>query len=105
MSKIRVAVLMGGRSSEREVSLASGQEVMNNLNPERYEAASFDPATDLGALVAKAGDFDVAFPALHGPFGEDGTIQGFLELLGLPYVGSGVLASALCMDKAATKKL
>jgi D-alanine-D-alanine ligase len=94
---------MGGRSSEREVSLASGLEIFKHLDPARYVVTRFDPATDLVALVEKAKSFDVAFPALHGPLGEDGTIQGLLELLGLPYVGSGVLASALCMDKSATK--
>ncbi|MDR1546868.1 MAG: D-alanine--D-alanine ligase, partial [Deltaproteobacteria bacterium] len=71
--------------------------------PERYEVAVFDPAVDLPELVRQADRFDLAFPALHGPLGEDGTVQGLLELAGLPYVGSGVLASAQCMDKAATK--
>lgn len=103
MSKPRVALLLGGRSSEREVSLASGKEILNHLFEARYGVGTFDPATDLEALVAQSKTFDVAFPALHGPLGEDGTIQGLLELLGLPYVGSGVLSSALCMDKSATK--
>jgi D-alanine-D-alanine ligase len=105
MTKKRVVVLMGGRSSEREVSLASGREVLNYLNPDRYAVESLDPATDLGVLVSRASEFDVAFPALHGPLGEDGTIQGLLELLSIPYVGSAVLSSALCMDKAATKSV
>ncbi|MDR2456573.1 MAG: D-alanine--D-alanine ligase [Deltaproteobacteria bacterium] len=105
MTKKRVVVLMGGRSSEREVSLASGREVLNYLNPDRYAVESLDPATDLSILVSRASEFDVAFPALHGPLGEDGTIQGLLELLFIPYVGSGVLSSALCMDKAATKNV
>ena len=105
MPKTRVVVLMGGRSSERGVSLASGEEVIKHLNPQRYDVTSLDPASDLVKLVSRPTSFDVAFPALHGPFGEDGTIQGLLELLELPYVGSGVLSSALCMDKAATKSV
>lgn len=105
VARIKVALLMGGRSTEREVSLASGREILDNLNPDRYEVATFDPAAELSRLVAEVKNFDVAFPALHGPYGEDGTIQGLLDLLELPYVGSGVLASALCMDKNATKAI
>jgi D-alanine-D-alanine ligase len=104
-AKLRVALLMGGRSSEREISLASGQEVLANLNQDRYQVKVFDPAHDLVRLVAEAKDFDLAFPILHGRYGEDGTIQGLLELLGLPYVGSGVMASAVCMDKKRTKDM
>ncbi|MDR1608711.1 MAG: D-alanine--D-alanine ligase [Deltaproteobacteria bacterium] len=103
MAKSRVALLVGGHSSEREVSLASGQNVLNRLNPERYEVRVFDPAVDLARLVEAAPNLDVVFPVLHGAAGEDGSIQGLLSLLGLPYVGSGVLASALCLDKKAAK--
>jgi D-alanine-D-alanine ligase len=94
---------MGGISSEREVSLASGREVLANLDPDLYEVKVFDPIDDLAQLVNEAKTFDLAFPCLHGRFGEDGTIQGLLELLGLPYVGSGVMSSAMCMDKKMTK--
>jgi D-alanine-D-alanine ligase len=96
---------MGGRSTEREVSLASGREVKKYLNPERYEVSVFDLSTDLALLVNQASDLDVVFPALHGALGEDGTVQGLLDLLSLPYVGSGVLASAMCMDKKVAKDI
>ncbi len=152
MSRIRVAVLMGGRSAERDVSLSTGRQVLSALDPTRYDAFPVDPAglhlptlraPDLpgnaGVLPASqeersepdlpgsAGvppaspeprnlpvatgfplDFgqrpDVALICLHGRYGEDGTIQGMLELLGIPYTGSGVLASALAMDKVMTKR-
>ncbi len=122
--RIRVAVVAGGRSSEHEISLASARSVLAALDPERYETttiaigrdghwaleapsnsllpgsaaetlpvlADSKPAEALGAV-------DVVLPVLHGPFGEDGTVQGLLELAGVPYVGAGVAASALCMDK------
>jgi D-alanine-D-alanine ligase len=101
--KKRVALLMGGLSTEREVSLASGKAVLENLDPEKYDVRVFDPAEDLPKFIAEYRNFDLAFPILHGRYGEDGTIQGLFELLKLPYVGSGVLASALAMDKKATK--
>jgi D-alanine-D-alanine ligase len=104
-NKLRIAFLMGGQSSEREVSLSSGKEVLANLDPDRYDVTVFDPATDLAKLVAGAKDFDLAFPILHGRYGEDGSIQGLLDLLKIPYVGSGVLSSAMCMDKKMTKDL
>ncbi|MDR2366956.1 MAG: D-alanine--D-alanine ligase [Deltaproteobacteria bacterium] len=104
-NKLRIAFLMGGQSSERDVSLASGQEVLNNLDPNRYDVTVFDPATDLSKLVAEAKNFDLALPILHGRYGEDGTIQGLLELLKIPYVGSGVMSSAMCMDKKMTKDI
>jgi D-alanine-D-alanine ligase len=95
---------MGGTSSEREVSLMSGQGVLQALLSQGVDARAFDPAqrplTDL-----KAEGFDRVFIALHGRHGEDGTVQGALELLGLPYTGSGVLASALAMDKVMTKRI
>ena len=121
--RIRVAVLAGGRSSEHEISLASARSVVEALDPDRYETrtieigrdgvwalpvASGTPALDeahasLPIPTAETphalGAIDVVLPILHGPFGEDGTVQGLLELADIPYVGAGVTASALCMDK------
>lgn len=98
----KVAVLFGGRSGEREVSLKSGSAVLAALQRQGVDAYAFDPATqELSALNA----YDRAFIALHGRFGEDGTIQGALELMDIPYTGSGVMASALGMDKWRTKLL
>jgi len=124
MARLRVAVLMGGRSSEHEISVASARSVLESLDPDRYEVRSIEIARDgrweltsraeqarlgtgdseklpvpLNGQPAPLGDVDVVFPVLHGPFGEDGTVQGFLELAGVAYVGAGVTASALCMDK------
>ena len=100
----KVAVLTGGSSAEREVSLMSGAGVLAALQSQGVAAQAIDPAEqDLGTL--KAQGFDRVFIALHGRHGEDGTVQGALELLGLPYTGSGVLASALCMDKTMTKRI
>ena len=100
----KVAVLMGGRSSEREVSLMSGQGVLEALQSQGVDAHAFDPAEqDLSAL--KTQGFDRCFIALHGRFGEDGTVQGALELLGIPYTGSGVMASSMAMDKVMTKRI
>jgi D-alanine-D-alanine ligase len=94
----KVAVLMGGRSAERAVSLKSGGRVLAALKDKGVNAHAFDPAERaMSALVEE--HFDRAFVILHGRFGEDGTVQGALELLGVPYTGSGVLASALAMDK------
>ena len=103
--KLRVAVIMGGSSSEREVSLSSGKAVIKNLNPDKYVVSSYDPNTDLPRLAAEAKDLDVALIMIHGRGGEDGTLQGMLDLLGLPYQGSGVLGSALAMDKTIAKEL
>jgi len=119
-----VAVLAGGRSSEHEISIASARSVVAALDPERYETVVVEidkggrwelpraaEPRELGAGPAETlpmptdgspatlAAFDVVFVALHGPFGEDGTVQGLLELAGVPYVGAGVAASALCMDK------
>jgi len=137
--KIRVAVLMGGPSPERDVSLDSGTQVVRSLDPERYEVLPVEitregqwvPRPDLRQLAAPEaahdapqagtqvsastprridevvgdGAADVVFIALHGPYGEDGTVQGLLELLGVPYIGSGVLASALAMDKLRSRQI
>ena len=126
--RIRVAVVAGGRSSEHEISLASARSVLEALDPERYETTTIAigrdgrwalgsgeeraalegesvPVTQSLPVVADSkpaqalGAVDVVLPVLHGPFGEDGTVQGLLELAGVPYVGAGVAASALCMDK------
>jgi D-alanine-D-alanine ligase len=100
----KVAVLMGGRSAEREISLKSGTMVLDALKRSGVDAHAFDPR-DHGLEALKAQRFDRAFIALHGRFGEDGTVQGALEYLGIPYTGSGVMASALAMDKWRTKLL
>ena len=100
----KVAVLMGGRSAEREVSLMSGSGVLNALQSRGVDAHAFDPSGfDLGEL-AKMG-FQRCFIALHGRFGEDGTVQGALELMGIPYTGSGVMASSIAIDKIMTKRV
>ncbi len=124
MSKrIRVAVIAGGRSSEHEISVASARSVIDGLDPDRYDVETIEihrdgrwelgpgDARELGRPVAETlpvptgsppevlGQVEVVLPILHGPFGEDGTVQGLLELAGVPYVGAGVTASALCMDK------
>jgi len=123
--RVRVAVLAGGRSSEHEISLASARSVVEALDPARYEtvvveidktgrwelaevseptSSTASRAETLPVLAGSPparllGEVDVVLPILHGPFGEDGTVQGLLELAGVPYVGAGVAASALCMDK------
>ena len=99
-----VAVLMGGRSAEREVSLKSGGMVLKALQQKGVDAHAFDPKERSTEDLVR-GRFDRAFIALHGRFGEDGTLQGVLEWLGIPYTGSGVLASALAMDKVRTKRI
>jgi D-alanine-D-alanine ligase len=125
--RTKVAVLAGGRSSEHEISLASARSVLEALDPDRYEVVTVaigrDGRWELGtgssdgprpaetlpipssSVPATLGDVDVVLPILHGPFGEDGTVQGLLELAGVPYVGAGVAASALCMDKDLFKKV
>ena len=105
MKKRTVALLSGGISSEREVSLNSGNQVLEALDKEKYRVIRYDPKTDLPRLVAEADDIDVALVILHGPFGEDGTVQGLLDLLGIPYQGAGVLGSAAAMNKLAAKRL
>src|SRR6266705_6251957 len=98
----KVAVLMGGPSSEREISLLSGNAVLGALKSMGIDAHAFDPA-ERPLFELKADGFTRVFIALHGRFGEDGTVQGALEVLGIPYTGSGVMASALAMDKWRTK--
>lgn len=119
MSKTHVAVLMGGVSSEHDVSLKSGARVAENLDPETYRVTQVTIERDgcwlfpgrepmpiqQAASYLCSLEIDCVFPALHGPFGEDGRIQGFLDLLGLPYVGSGCAASALAIDKIRCKSV
>lgn len=102
----RVTVLMGGRSAEREVSLSTGRQIAESLDATKYVVSTMD-TEQLPALAGmpKGERPDVVFIALHGPGGEDGTVQGFLDVLGIPYTGSGVLASALAMDKVRCKAL
>ncbi len=100
----KVGVLFGGRSAEREISIMSGTGVLNALKSKGVDAHAFDPAErDFADLAAEK--FDRVFIALHGRFGEDGSLQGALEQLGIPYTGSGVMASAIAMDKIFTKKI
>lgn len=100
----KVGVLLGGRSGEREISLMSGGGVLEALLSKGVNAHAFDPGLRCPSELAQE-KFDRVFISLHGRYGEDGTIQGLLELLGLPYTGSGVLASALAIDKIATKRI
>ena len=100
----KVAVMMGGSSAEREISLMSGNGVLNALRSRGVDAHAFDPA-DKPLSALKDEGFERVFIILHGPFGEDGTLQGALETLGIPYTGCGVMASAICMDKWRTKLL
>jgi D-alanine-D-alanine ligase len=100
----KVAVLMGGQSAEREISFLSGQGVLAALKSRGVDAHAFDPAErKLSDLQAEG--FQRCFIALHGRFGEDGTVQGALELLGIPYTGSGVMASSIAIDKTMTKRV
>lgn len=103
MEKLTLALLSGGISSEREVSLNSGEQVYEALDKDKYDIRRYDPKTDLPRLIQDASKIDAALIILHGPFGEDGTVQGLLDLLDIPYQGSGVLGSSLAMNKAATK--
>jgi D-alanine-D-alanine ligase len=105
MQKITLALLSGGISSEREVSLNSGAQVLEALDKERYDVRRYDPQSDLSKLVADAHEIDAALIILHGPYGEDGTVQGLLDLINIPYQGSGVLGSAVAMNKLMAKQL
>lgn len=100
----KIGVLMGGNSAEREVSLRSGMAVYNALKRKGYNAVAIDVDHNICSLLIREG-IELAFLVLHGGCGEDGSIQGLLEVLGIPYTGSGVLASALSMDKEASKKI
>ncbi|MFQ5479915.1 MAG: D-alanine--D-alanine ligase [Thermodesulfobacteriota bacterium] len=100
----RIAVLMGGESAEREISLRSGEAVLKALIEAGYDALAIDAGRDVFTRLEAEGA-EAVFIVLHGGAGEDGSIQGGLEVMGLPYTGSGVMASALCMDKIAAKKL
>jgi len=105
MGKLRIALISGGWSQEREVSIKSGDAVFNALDKGKYEVRRIDPRDELMALLQNAEDIDLVVLLLHGKKGEDGTIQGLLDLLDLRYVGSGVLASALAMNKVLSKEL
>lgn len=105
MKKIRLALLSGGDTPEREVSLNSGNQVFDALDKTKYDIVRFDPKTDLQQIVENAATIDVALLILHGANGEDGTVQGLLDLLKIPYQGAGVLGSALAMNKLATKRM
>jgi len=105
MSRLRLALIAGGVSGEREVSLKGAAEVQKALNPDKYDVVRYDPASDLPKIAADADRIDIAFILLHGIHGEDGTMQGFLDLLNIPYQGAGVLGSALAMDKNLAKTL
>jgi D-alanine-D-alanine ligase len=104
LRKRKIGVLMGGWSSEREISLLSGQRVLNSLKGQGFQAVGIDVNRNFTDQIKRA-KIDLAFVILHGRPGEDGTIQGYLDLLGIPYTGSGVTASAICIDKVITKML
>jgi D-alanine-D-alanine ligase len=112
MSKIRVAVVYGGRSGEHEISQRSARAVLEHIDRERFDVVPMEISRDgrwlNGTITPEPGanpGIDVVFPVLHGTFGEDGTIQGLFEMAGLAYVGAGVLASSVAMDKETTKRL
>lgn len=102
---MKVGVIMGGISSEREISLQSGEQVLLNLNRDKYEEIIPIIIDSKSEVVEKIKGIDFAFLALHGQFGEDGTIQGLLEIMGIPYSGCKVLPSAICMNKGLTKRI
>ena len=105
MAKMRLALIAGGKSSEREVSLKSGAQVYEALDQSKYDIRRYDPLTDLGRLVQEAPEIQVALIIMHGRGGEDGAMQGLLDLLEIPYQGSGVLGSAVAMNKELSKAL
>jgi D-alanine-D-alanine ligase len=105
MKKIKVGVLFGGKSAEHEVSLQSAENVIKALNKDKYEVTPIKINKDGKFEFNVIQNFDVIFPVLHGPFGEDGSIQGLLKLAGVPFVGAGVLGSAVGMDKDVMKRL
>ncbi len=103
--KITVALLSGGTSSEREVSLSGGDQVYHAMDKNRYDIFRYDPKTDIAQLVADAPKIDVALVILHGTHGEDGTVQGLLDLLNIPYQCSGTLGSSVAINKLTSKYL
>lgn len=105
MGKRTVALIAGGWSREREVSLQSGAFVYESLDKDKYEVRRYDPKSDLAMLMRDSKEIDIALVVLHGKKGEDGCFQGLLDLLDVPYVGSGVLASSLAMNKQVSKEL
>ncbi|MBW1616175.1 MAG: D-alanine--D-alanine ligase [Deltaproteobacteria bacterium] len=105
MNKINIALLSGGDSPEREVSLNSGKQVFAALDKTKYNVINYDPAFDLDKLIKVAADIDFALIIMHGELGEDGSVQGLLDLLKIPYQGSGILGSALAMNKIVSKRL
>lgn len=104
LKKMKIGVLLGGKSSEREVSLRSGTAVYNALKTRKYKVVRIDAGEDLCAVLKKE-KIGVAFIVLHGGHGENGAVQGLLEIMNIPYTGSGILSSALAMDKEATKQI
>ncbi len=105
VKRLRVALIAGGMSGEREVSLKSGDAVQRALDSKKYEVRRYDPRDDLGSLLKDSANIDLALILLHGRYGEDGCMQGLLDLLGIPYVGSGILGSALAMNKRIAKSV
>lgn len=103
--RLRLALIAGGKSGERDISLKGAREVLKALSKDKYKVRQYDPAHDLERLAHDAPKTDVAFILLHGPLGEDGSIQGYLDLLGIPYQGSGLLGSSLAMNKHLSKML
>lgn len=101
---MKVGVIMGGISSEKQVSIMTGEEMIAHLDKSKYEVIAIE-LHDKKELIEKVKNLDIALLALHGQFGEDGTIQGVLETLGVPYTGSGMLSSGICMDKNISKKI
>ena len=105
MKRLRLALITGGWSREREISLLGGKDIFQALDQEKYEVARFDPSSDMEKIFEYAQRIDLALLLLHGKYGEDGCIQGLLEILGIPYVGSGVLASAMAANKRVAKAI
>ena len=103
MDRIKIGLIGGGWSSEREVSLKSTEAVYKALDRQKYDIRVFDPRDDLGELIKAKAEIDLAFILLHGKYGEDGCIQGLLDMLNIPFVGSGVMASAMAMNKKVSK--
>jgi D-alanine-D-alanine ligase len=105
MGKIKIAVLAGGWSREREISIMSGNAAYKALDKKKYDVTMYDPKNELRELMAQKENIDLAFNLLHGKYGEDGCMQGMLDILGIPFVGSGVLSSAMTVNKKVTKDI